>query len=464
MTTSIWWIRRDLRLADNPALAAARAQENAVLPVFIQDPALHASPYFSPRRWQFLLGSLHTLDQELRRLGSQLFYLKGRPQAVLSDLIQNSYADRIDAEEDHSPYATRRDKAVASVVPLHLHSGASLLPPGTIATRSGKPFRVYTPFRNALLAHPLSRGMAPLNPPESLSLPERIPESLPIPETSSVPAAFPPGAEEALRRLAAFTQRSGAIGQYQKGRNALASPETSRLSPYLRFGMLSARQAFLVASRSLENAADDEHASIQTWRDQLIWRDFFINILAANPTVRQMSFRSEFRRIAWLNREDEFVAWKQGRTGYPLIDAAMRQLLEEGWIPNRARMVVASFLVKHLLIDWRWGERWFMQHLLDGDPAQNNGGWQWSAGTGTDAAPYFRIFNPILQSRQYDPKGDYIRRWLPELARIPHKLIHEPWRLSDEVRNGYPLPLVDHPFARERALETYVQARRLRTD
>lgn len=327
--------------------------------------------------------------------------------------------------------------------------------------------RVYTPFRNAFFSHPLSHGLAPLAAAAVIPLPERTPESLPLPP--HIPDAgtrFSPGEREAQMRLRAFSADVTApIFDYQEGRNGLAQPGSASLSPYLRLGMLSIRSAYKAAEQAIERTDHLEaRKSAEIWRDQLLWRDFFINILAFNPAARKMSFRPEFRRIVWLNREDEFTAWKEGRTGYPLVDAAMRQLHEEGWIPNRARMVVASFLVKHLLIDWRWGERWFMQQLLDGDPAQNNGGWQWSAGTGTDAAPYFRIFNPILQSRRYDPEGDYIRRWVPELARTAPRLIHKPWHLSDEERHGYPLPLVDHRYARERALEAYAQARRLRSD
>jgi deoxyribodipyrimidine photo-lyase len=251
-------------------------------------------------------------------------------------------------------------------------------------------------------------------------------------------------------------------------RNRLDVTGTSQLSPYLRFGMLSARQAAAAALSAVVAARDAQaRKGAETWLNELIWREFYVAILYHFPEVRQHSFRADLRDIAWENGETAFAAWREGRTGYPVVDAAMRQLVREGWMHNRARMIVASFLVKDLLIDWRWGERWFMQHLVDGDPAANNGGWQWTAGTGTDAAPYFRVFNPVLQGKRFDPDGAYVRHWVPELRRVPEKFVHQPWKMPLNVQEAvgcligqdYPAPIVDHAWARERVLAAYTEAK-----
>jgi deoxyribodipyrimidine photo-lyase len=232
--------------------------------------------------------------------------------------------------------------------------------------------------------------------------------------------------------------------------------------------MVSARQAVVAALEAIEAAPNDQaRKGAETWLNELIWREFYIAVLYHFPRVRRNSFRPEYDQIHWENDEDAFTAWCEGRTGYPVVDAAMRQLVQTGWMHNRARMIVASFLVKDLLIDWRWGERWFMQHLVDGDPAANNGGWQWTAGTGTDAAPYFRIFNPVSQGRKYDPRGAYVRRWLPEMVRVPDQFIHQPWTMPLEeqqsaecyIGQDYPAPIVDHAWARQRTLAAFTQAR-----
>lgn len=258
------------------------------------------------------------------------------------------------------------------------------------------------------------------------------------------------------------------IDQYADQRNRMDLDGTSRLSPYLRFGMLSTRQAAVTALQARSADQNERsHEGADTWLSELIWRDFYFSILLHFPQVLRRSFRSVYDGIAWRNNEEQFRAWCQGRTGYPVVDAAMRQLVQSGWMHNRARMIVASFLVKDLLIDWRWGEKWFMQQLVDGDPAANNGGWQWAAGTGTDAAPYFRIFNPVLQGKKFDPQGDYTRRWLPELANVPGKYLQEPWKMPREVQDkagcvigrDYPHPIVDHALARHSALAAYASAR-----
>ncbi|MBN1180634.1 MAG: FAD-binding domain-containing protein, partial [Anaerolineae bacterium] len=254
------------------------------------------------------------------------------------------------------------------------------------------------------------------------------------------------------------------VYRYDASRDRMDWEGTSTLSPYLRFGMLSARQA-AVAALAARAAAPTTAArtSADVWLNELIWREFYAHILAHFPHVLERSFRPKYDAIPWANDTDTFAAWCEGRTGFPVVDAAMRQLNRTGWMHNRARMVAASFLVKDLLVDWRWGERYFMQRLVDGDAASNNGGWQWCAGTGTDAAPYFRIFNPALQGQKHDPEGAYVRRWVPELARVPNRFVHQPWNMPEAVQRAaecvigreYPAPIVDHAWARERTLAAY---------
>jgi deoxyribodipyrimidine photo-lyase len=280
---------------------------------------------------------------------------------------------------------------------------------------------------------------------------------------------FPPGDAEAQRRLQAFVHGDDPpIARYAEARDRLDMEGTSRLSPYLHLGMLSPHQAVAAALDVTSTAPSPEaKQGAQSWLNELVWREFYVHILYHFPHVLRQSFRANLRAIAWDNDEGAFAAWCEGKTGYPVVDAGMRQLLETGWMHNRARMITASFLVKDLLIDWRWGERYFAQHLVDGDRAANNGGWQWTAGTGTDAAPYFRIFNPVLQGKRHDPQGAYTRRWVPELVHVPDRFIHEPWKMPSEVQQevgctigkDYPLPIVDHRWARERALAAYAQAR-----
>jgi deoxyribodipyrimidine photo-lyase len=265
---------------------------------------------------------------------------------------------------------------------------------------------------------------------------------------------FPPGEKTARQRLEEFL--AGPVREYQQLRDRMDLDGTSKLSPYIHFGVLGLRTGYHYALESLNYGPGGD--GIQTWLEELIWREFYVHILFHYPEVRTQNFRSKYDGIKWRNNLKEFEAWKAGLTGYPIVDAGMRQLNQTGWMHNRARMITASFLVKHLLIDWRWGESWFSECLLDGDLAANNGGWQWVAGTGTDAAPYFRIFNPILQSKKFDPDGTYIRRWVPELAELDSSHIHIPWEKGLKLEN-YPGPIVDHKKARERALIAYQDAR-----
>jgi len=463
MSVAIWWTRRDLRLDDNQALDAAMRHGQQVLPVWVFDPRLLNSPYVGEKRLAFLLEGLRKLDHDLRKRGSRLIIRHGDPLTELGRLQEQSGAQVIFAGEDHSPFARRRDQAVQQQLPLQLVNSITVHPPGTISKEDGDPYVVYSPFMRAWKA---------LRPPEMddlLPTPEKIntPDGLPADSIPNEPIRpddfpYPAGEEEAQRRLDDFMAQS--VYQYASRRNQLDQDGTSGLSPYLRFGMLSPRRAAAAAGRAWSRAEDKEaRKGAETFLNELIWREFYIHILAHFPHVRGGSFRPKYDDLAWENDQAQFEAWCAGETGYPVVDAAMRQLATQGWMHNRARMVVASFLTKDLLIDWRWGERWFMQHLIDGDPAANNGGWQWTAGTGTDAAPYFRIFNPVSQGRKHDPQGKFIRRWLPELGNVPDKHIHSPWEMPEKTQKevdciigkDYPAPLVDHQEARERTLAAY---------
>ena len=460
MHTVIWWIRRDLRLADNSALAAAAANSMQVIPCFVIDPRLMNITGTAEKRQAFLLGGLVALDAELRRRGSYLVVRRGDPLNELRRLIAESGAQAIYAEPDFSPYARQRDARVAEHLPLHLVGGPSLRHPDQVRRDDGTPYTVFTSFKKAWLTQPLPHPSDLLPPPDHLTTPMGV-ASRPLPPFNP-PPDFPPGEAEAIRRLDRFL--AGPIADYADRRNRIDLDGTSRLSPYLRFGMLSARQMVVAARQALEGGAGK---GAEVWLDELIWREFYISILWYFPHVLKGPFRPEYADIAWRNAPDDFAAWQNGRTGYPVVDAAMRQLLTAGWMHNRGRMIVASFLVKDLLIDWRWGERWFMQHLVDGDPAANNGGWQWTAGVGTDAAPYFRVFNPVLQSQKFDPRGNFIRRWLPELRNVPDDYIHQPWKMPPEVQRragchigrDYPAPIVEHAFGRQRTLEAFKRAK-----
>jgi deoxyribodipyrimidine photo-lyase len=455
MSSAIWWIRRDLRLHDNPALQAALSA-GGVVPLFILDPALLRGE--ANARQGFLIAGLRRLDADLHARGSGLVVRQGEPAKVLSQVTAETGAQSVHALEDYSPYARRRDEEAARAVPLRLMTGVTIHHPALVRKADGTPYTVFTPYSRAWKALPLPGCTAgrPLRLPDLPGIP-----SLPLPDLPYT-GPFPPGEEEALRRLEDFL--ADRCSGYAEWRNRLDLEGTAALSPYFRFGMIS---PCLAVNRALEmaRASGDMEArhGYETWVNELIWREFYHTILYHFPGVLHTAFNPRLRDILWRDDAAGLRDWQQGRTGFPVVDACMRQLAQTGWMHNRGRMIAASFLVKDLLIDWQKGERWFMSRLVDGDPAANNGGWQWTAGVGTDAAPYFRIFNPVLQGQKFDPRGDFVHRWVPELAAVPDKFIHTPWLMPAEqqrclgvvIGGDYPAPMVERALARERTLRAY---------
>jgi deoxyribodipyrimidine photo-lyase len=473
MKPILHWFRRDLRLADNTALAAAaRDSGGLVLPVFVLDDAILQGRFASPARTAFLLAALSSLDTDLRTHGSRMIVRRGEPLRELLDLARKSGAQAVYWNRDYTPYAVRRDREVKTALreagfAAHSFKDTVLFEIDEIRSQSDRPYTVFTPYRRrwrqaldqpGLQVQAAPRLQPPAAWPDAIDLPD--PADPGKPPGHALPDAREAAAAAQLQRFG-DRRRELSIASYAEKRDLPAIEGTSKLSPYLRLGLLSVRQCLTAA------LAEPLNEGAEAWIGELAWRDFYVQVLYHHPHVLRGAFRPEYNNIEWENDPALFAAWQAGRTGFPLVDAAMRQLSSEGWMHNRARMVVASFLSKDLLVDWRWGERHFMRLLIDGDPAANNGGWQWAAGTGTDAQPYFRIFNPTSQSQKFDPDGAYIRRYVPELAGVPAKYIHEPQRMpaAEQRRVGvqigrdYPLPIVDHKARRELALARYRAAR-----
>ncbi len=472
MPVAVVWLRRNLRLDDNRVLDAALRAADAVVPVFVLDDHYLAED-FSPPRLAFLAGSLTELAAALGRKGGRLVVRRGPAGEALGALCRETGADAVFTHADHEPHGASlleeaRGSLEAQGTSLHAVEDLLLLPPGGIATREGRPFTVYTPFSRRWL-----EADKPAPVPESAHVP--APAAVLSPAFPSIPLGKvrgfletgPPGnprggASEARRTWDAF--RASALLRYAVERDRPDLPGTSRLSPHLRFGTIGVRRVLAEAREAWRDAPPSGRKGIETFVKELCWREFYAGILAAFPRVLTENFRKEFDAFSWATgaeAERRFTAWAEGKTGTPIVDAGMRQLLAEGWMHNRVRMIVASFLTKDLLVDWRRGEAFFRRHLADGDPASNNGGWQWAAGCGTDAQPFFRIFNPVLQGRKFDPGAAYVKRWVPELAGVeaaPADL-HAPWTLPNPPAD-YPVPVVEHSEARKAALAAFASLRK----
>lgn len=462
----LMWFRRDLRLRDNIALFEAAQNAAPVVPVFVLDPNILKSDNTYSPRLKFLLHALHALDEHLQKYNTRLLVRYGDPLTELPKLVDELNATAVFLNRDYTPYAKKRDAALTDRlrIPVHCFDDAVLHAPGEVLKKDGTPYVVYTPFKKQWLQ--LSRRESAtdyLSKELFADYDDALGSAVPSLDELGFDTTFdlPEATEDAaFGHLEAFMD--GNINHYSTARNRLVAepwkdtePGSSYLSPYLRLGLLSPRQVYWAARAAYQRAPDTTAKdSIQDYVAELVWRDFYMHIMHFYPHVATGSFREEYDAMEWDDNPEGLQAWKDGMTGYPIVDAAMRQLKAMGWMPNRARMIVASFLTKDLLIDWREGERHFMRYLIDGDPAANNGGWQWAAGTGTDAQPYFRIFNPVSQSKKFDPDGHYIRYWIPELQDVKGQHIHEPWQMK-QPPTGYPAPIVDHKAARERTLTAY---------
>jgi deoxyribodipyrimidine photo-lyase len=457
---ALHWFRSDLRVRDNTALRAAAAGGQQLACVFVFDPRLLANA--GAPRVRFMVDCVRRLAQDLEQRGSALLIRSGDPATVLARLVDELRVDVVTWNRDYGPFARARDTAVertlvAAGTRVETHKDRVVFEAEEIRSRAGRPYSVYGPYRREWWQRYRAAPVAPraalrLPPPPANAITENVPVLAVDHDATQIPTG---GSAAADRRLDAFLSRT--IANYAWQRDLPAVDGTSRLSPHLRFGTISVRTCFALALEAAR--ADNGHGQgVAKWADELVWREFYHAILADHPRVLRGAFRPELASVSWEDDPSGLRAWCEGRTGYPFVDAAMRELAATGWMHNRARMVTASFLCKDLLIDWRLGERWFMQRLVDGDPASNNGGWQWAASTGTDAQPYFRIFNPVTQGERFDPDGEYVRRWLPELRGLAGGRAHRPWQSPLEAP-GYPAPIVDHGRARERALTRYREAR-----
>jgi deoxyribodipyrimidine photo-lyase len=457
----IAWFRRDLRLDDNPAWAAATAEHGRVLPLYVVDPALLDRA--GSRRASRLLGDVAALDDRLAEVGGRLCVRIGEPAATVAAEAVARGAAAVHANADVTPYATRRDTAAAAAleragVAWRTCWGTLVQPPGAVRTAAGGLSQVFTPFHRTWARTPWEPWPEPggahvLGDPGDPH--PSAPGPYPLLDGQEGPAARP-GEAGAVERLARAAERAD---RYDDERNRPDLVGTSELSADLRFGTLSPRTVAEVVGEGSAGRA----ALVR----QLAWRDWYAHLLYATPSLVERPMKDTYATLQWRDDPEAFDAWAHGRTGYPMVDAGMRQLRATGWMHNRVRMLTASFLVKNLLIDWRRGERLFRHLLIDGDVPQNVGNWQWVAGTGPDASPYNRVFNPILQGHKFDPAGDYVRRWVPELAGLSGGAVHEPWAVGPlelaaagvVLGDSYPAPIVDLGETRARALAAYAAAK-----
>jgi deoxyribodipyrimidine photo-lyase len=456
----IHWFRRDLRIADNTALCHAAKSGIPVVPVYILSDWRDSHHWTGPNRQHFLCGSLKSLSKNLETLGARLIIRQGKAVEELRKLIHETKAIAVFFNEDPDPFGKSVEKAVRAMcaelgVECHSRPDVALHKPDEVLTQSDLPYRVYTPYSRNWLSLPKP---SPQAKPRSLQTPGSV-KSLPLPTVAhwgwKVPATQMVEAGERAARDRLKLAIAGKIQNYSAKRDFPAESGTSRISQDLRYGLVSIRTVYAEVMKARAGASPTETAGIDVFIKELAWREFYFAILDHFPNVLNEEFNADWRGLPWDEPGESFEAWKEGRTGFPIVDAGMRELKNTGFMHNRVRMITAMFLTKDLHIDWKLGESWFMQNLLDGEIASNNGGWQWSAGTGADAAPYFRIQNPWSQTVKFDPAGLYIKRWVPELANVHPSRFHEAPQDGKPLANDYPLPCVDHKTERDRTLAIF---------
>lgn len=466
---AIVWFRNDLRVGDNAALLAA-SRHKEVLPVYILEPSVNTRAVGGARKW-WLHHSLERLAEKLADLGAPLILMSGDPATLIADLVEKTGASAVYWNRRYDPAFQSSDASLKHTlrsrnIVVESFSGQLLHEPTRVRTGSNAHYRVYSPFWRAIEGGIEDRAPAPA-PAQLCALKDNL-QSENLSDWRLLPAnpdwagglreTWKPGEDGARERLDDFV--SERVCGYATLRDVPSAESTSRLSPHLANGEISPAQIIHALNASKADASPKDRT---VFRKEVGWREFSYHLLVNEPDLPHQNHNSKFDGFPWMDDETTLLAWKKGMTGYPIIDAGMRELWQTGWMHNRVRMVTASFLTKHLMIDWREGERWFWDTLVDADPASNAASWQWVAGSGADAAPYFRVFNPIIQGEKFDPDGDYVRRYVPELADMPSKFIHKPWAAPEDVLaeasvhlgETYPIPIVDHQQARNRALAAY---------
>ncbi len=479
MQPVIVWFRQDLRLTDNPALSAAASTDQPIIPLYIFSPEEEGgwSPGAAARWW--LDYSLKSLDKEFRDRRARLIIRQGKSWQTLQKLLQETKANAVFWNRRHEPAVMKRDEQIEkhlqkAGVDVQTFNSSLLFEPWEIKNKQGEPYQVFTSFWKACLA--VNKEFKQTRLPAQLAAPKVWPKSLAFEELSLLPKGnwtgglretWQPSEHGGKKLLQRFCE-SG-LGDYAVGRDRPDLIGTSRLSPYLHWGQISPQQVRRAVQERMENRSDGEFAeSCRVFLSEIGWREFAHHLLYHFPHTTDKPLREQFAHFPWKYSRKKLQAWQKGQTGYPIVDAGMRELWHTGWMHNRVRMIVASFLTKHLLLRWQEGAKWFWDTLVDADLANNTLGWQWTAGCGADAAPYFRIFNPTTQGERYDPEGEYVRQWVPELKDLPEQYIHQPWRadastLKDahiKLGSTYPKPIVVHKHARQRALDAYNRVRK----